>query len=227
MARVYISKKVKFQFFVNVESTTTLKANSVQLAPILEATTKSFNSVTPKGLVLFSQNHVTYIPKLITRLRYIRSQKPLLFLQNTNPKVADRRIHKLVVQVDRIMSLKLSIVCGSCRKLKNDCNCDKSHYMVRCFVNLMGRANAVPVKLCVRKLGVLFSLLDVSAKEQLCVLGFLVNYDKLEFSYKEFIKFTDIKFSSGCGCNCSREHAQEEHWTQDLLRQLRELPVAL
>lgn len=199
MARVYVSKKVKFQFFVNVDSTSTVpprEHSEHKLTPVLEATTKNFKSVSAPGLAVFEQSYVSYIPKMITRLRYIRSQKPVLFLENTSPKTLDRRIHKLVVQVDRIMMLKLSIVCGSCRKLKNDCNCDKSHYMIRCFVNLMGRANGVPVKLCVRKLGVLFSLLEVSTKEKLCVVGFLVNYDKLEFSYKEFIKFTDIKFSS-------------------------------
>lgn len=198
MARVYVSKKIKFQFFVNIEKTFPFDHSvdsSALLIPALKAHTKSFKSTTSNGLVLFNQKFVDYIPKVSTRLRYIRSQKPVMFLHNSNPKEMDRRIHKVLVQIDSIMNLNISIVCGSCRKLKNDCNCQKSHYMIRCFVNLMGRSNGVPIKLCVRKIGVLFSLLNLSHNESLCVLGYLISYDKLTHSYKEFIKFTDIKYT--------------------------------
>ena len=147
-------------------------------------------------IFIFNQTFVNYIPKVTTRLRFIRGCRPVFFIHNSNPKVMDRRIHKVVVQIDFINSVFLSIVCGSCRKLKNDCVCQKSHFMVRCFVNLTGRSNGVPIKLCIRKLGVLFSLLNLTNKEAICVLGYLILYDKLQYNKKQYIKYTDIKFTS-------------------------------
>jgi hypothetical protein len=168
-----------------------------ELFPVLKAEAKNFKTNIPDGFYIFEQKYINYIPKITTRLRYIRRKKPLIFLQNTKPKTMDRRIQKIMVQVESIMSINLSIVCGSCRKLKNDCICEKSHYMIRCFVNLMGISNGVPIKLCIRKIGVLFSLLNFSPAEEICVLGYLISYDKLDYmGRKEFVKFTDIKYTS-------------------------------
>jgi hypothetical protein len=162
---------------------------------VFKAKIKKFSEEMDNGLILMKQKYIDFIPNVSTRLRYIRSQKPLLFLNNTNPKILDRQIHKIIVGIDYITNLKISIMCGSCRKLKNDCMCEKSFFIIRCFANLIGKSNGVPIKLCVRKLDVLFNLLDVSHAEQLCVLGYLISYDKLSYGFKEFIKFTDIKFS--------------------------------
>ena len=199
MAKKFITKKVKVKFYINIDSVKDFiypENKEHRISPLFKINTKNFSKTITDGLVIMKQKYVDFVPKIGTRLRYIRSKKPLLFLLNTNPKEIDRRIHKVIIDVEYIIHLNISIICGSCRKLKNDCICQRSHYMVKCFVNLMCKSNGVPIKLCVRKLGVLFNLLDITPKEGLSILGFLISYDKLEYVFKQYIKFTDIKFSS-------------------------------
>lgn len=227
VARVYVNKKKKFQFYINVENTTKLEQQNLSprhLTPILKADTKNLKGQLKDSIFIFNQTFVNYIPKVTTRLRFIRGCRPVFFIHNSNPKVMDRRIHKVVVQIDFINSVFLSIVCGSCRKLKNDCVCQKSHFMVRCFVNLTGRSNGVPIKLCIRKLGVLFSLLNLTNKEAICVLGYLILYDKLQYNKKQYIKYTDIKFTSKILYFLikSCEYAKETDRSKDLLWKFRE-----
>lgn len=193
---------MKLQFFVNINSISLnegINEESNSLFKKLSGNTKYRDRSCKEGLQIYSQSCVAYVPKVETRVKYLGFRLPLIFLQNQNPKIIDRRILKMSVQVDSIINLNISILCGSCRQLKNDCNCEKSHYMVKCFVNLIGRSGGIPLKLCIRKMGVLFSLLDVTPYERIILLGYLIKFDRLKYSLGEFVKFTDIRFKSNIG----------------------------
>ena len=160
----------------------------------MEGKTKHNEDILEDSFRLFRQNIFNYIPRVDTRLQYLGNTLPISYFDDFNPSVMDRQIRKFIIQVDSVMSINISLHCGSCTKLKNDCNCEKSHYIIKPFVNLMGRCEGIPIKLCLRRMDAIFKLLDFSHEEKVSLIGYLIKFDKFTYGMKDIVKFKDLKY---------------------------------
>lgn len=146
-----------------------------------------------EGFQVFQQNLIDFCPKIGTRLLMFGFKNQILDFRGLNPKSLDRRLHKFLIRIDKCMRLDLTLKCYNCTKLKNDCLCQKSEFKINCFSIFTGVCQGVNIKLYVRRFELLFDLLDFDRRSKISTLGYLIHYDKLDYSLKMKINFKDIK----------------------------------